>query len=793
MTAPRMVTLTGCRQHNLCGFDAELPLRRLVCVTGPSGSGRSSFVFATVHAESRRRYLESFSTAVRKNLDSLARPDLDRAENLPLTVAIRSDSLAAGPRNTVATAAGILPHLARIFTRHALPHCPTCDHIVRRFSPEDVLAEFRSLPEGTRIQIGFRFREPIPLGVAADWLSKSGFARCLQDGRTCGLDELAGDSGPVPAAGLPVIVDRLKSGAASEVRLRESLELAFRGGNHDCFVLAEAAFGEESTPLTVDGREWFERAFSRDLRCMTCNRLFPEPQPALFSFSTAIGACPRCRGIGTVRPSRTAPVEDCPECRGARYGPDARAYRVGGESLPDLLGLTSRAVKDRLDRWKEADFSGDILSGLRTRLDALRDVFVSHLSLNLPIRRLSPSEIRRIALAGAAAAPLTGALYLIDSPSAGVPAGELPQIGNAIQGLCNAGNSVWVVDDHPEFIARADTIVRFGPGGGADGGAIVFQGTRDDYLSEFPENDSPAEFPPDDDAGEIAWSGWCWPGIPSSPIQCPLRKICVVTGSSETRSVAYFRDVLIPAVIGNLDSEFGRVQVDGLERIDETVAIAPDTRTPPLRSLVVSTLKIFGAVRALLADVPEARRRNLPLRAFSLNAADGVRCPACEGTGQISVDLQHLPDLELICPECEGGRYQPLVKDIRYRGLNVIEILALTADEAFRFFKGHPSIQRKLQMLRELNLEYLRLGQPRRQLSLGERCRLQLASESARVSQNRRLLLIEEPTTGLAREEVFSLVQVFRRLTEAGGSVMIADHHPVLLKLADAIVDVTRR
>ena len=789
VAATRTVSLTGCRQNNLRGFDAEISLHRLVSITGRSGSGRSSFVFATVHAESRRRYIESFSTSARKNLESLARPKLDGADHLPLTVAIRSDSLARGPRNTVATATGILPHLAQLFSRQGQPHCPACDRAVRRYSPEEILAELDELPDGTRVQLGFRFRENIPVNVAADWLVKSGFARCLRDGETHSLDELTEESGPVPPAGLPVIVDRLKTGSGGVVRLRESLELCFRGGNRDCFVLAETPFGSDVSRRPVDGGDWFERVFSRDWRCHGCNRLFLEAQPALFSFSTAIGACPQCRGIGAVRESRSALVEDCPECGGTRLGPDARAYRIGDDSLPDLLRLSLGALVKKLGRWKSSGTIEDAAGSLELRLHALQTVCVSHLPLNLPVRRLTSSETRRIALADAAASPLTGALYLIEAPSSGLPRGELPRIRDAIETLYRAGNSVWLVDDHPDFIAHADSVVRFGPAGGADGGSIVFQGTADEYRSEFAQRDAPELTLQTDDAGEVTCAGWEWPGVRLASLTMPLRKLIVVTGASNTRSVAFFRDVLAPSVRGTPDSRFGTVQVDGLEQIDETISIAPESRTPPPRSLVVSSLKIFGAIRALLADVPEARRRSLSLRSFSLNVADGVRCPACDGTGMVAVDLQHLPDLELVCPECEGNRYQPFVKEIRYRGLNVIEILELTADEAFRFFKGHPLIQRKLQMLRELNLQYLRLGQARRQLSLGERCRLQLASESARVSQNRRLLLIEEPTTGLARDEVASLVQVFRRLTEAGASLLIAEHHPILLDHADTVID----
>lgn len=778
MSEKRGVSLRGCRQNNLTGFDLELPLRTLIAFTGSSGSGRRSLVFGTVHAESRRRYLESFSTAARGELESFARPDLDAAEGLPLTVAIRADSLAAGPRQTVATATGALPLLAGVFCRHAQPHCAACRRDVRSWTPQDVVDEIRQLPAGTRLQVGFLLRESLPLGEAARWLVRGGFSRGVVDERVISLETLTADTRSLPTEGLFVIVDRIASDTGDDSRWRESLEVCFRGGRDTCRIIAERPLLDDSpaATLTLDGRDWFRSDFSRILRCAGCGREFPEPVPQLFSFSSALGACRECRGTGSIRTARGAATETCPVCGGDRWNDDARAFRWRGRSLPELLSLTL----DEFSAWFSDVSAGSASRGLcetlASRLAPLRQAGLGVLRLDAPIASLSDGERRRLALCHALAAPLTGALYLVETPSSGVVDTELDALAEQLAQLRERGNSVWIIDDHPGLLAGCERVIRLGPGAGTHGGQIVFDGLPAEYARRFPAGPTESARTKSHSGAQIVWKRPGAEGETSETHTIGSPSLTIFTGPSASRPIEVFRAAVVPEM--SLDPRF-----------EQVIAPRRHMATGSVRNVVAAALHVFPAIRRAFAETPEARRRQATAAAFSLHATDGLRCSVCEGTGRIAIDMRHLSDLESVCHECRGTRYRAEVDEFRLRGVSIVEALRMTADDAFRFFKGDPGIQRKLQRLREWNLHYLRLEQPLSELSPGELCRLRLAAETGRVSVARRLFLLEEPTAGLSREEVPLLLEAFRRLIDAGATVLCADTHPLLIAGADAVID----
>jgi excinuclease ABC subunit A len=782
------ITLTGCAQHNLCDLDLAFPADALIFVTGPSGAGKSSLVFGTLHAESRRRYLESLSTAERSRLDQIAPPQLENAENLPLTVAIRSNSLSSGPRNTVGTESGLLAPLQVLFASRSEGFCPDCGQPVKVWQTADVLAELDTFPPDTRLQLGFPFQQEVNSAEAADWLTAAGFRRVVLDDRVLTLEELK--QLDRKSTHLTVLVDRVKLGSAETSRLRESLEACYRAGRGTCELFAEGPpANSEWTACELDGRPWSRHQFSRERDCLHCGRSMLDPVPALFRWTSPLGTCPACRGRGVVKleAGRTSGKQQsvCPACEGARLNPDARGYRLHGSSLPELHALTIR----EFGIWINRHLEQDLLKGeLQRRIEVLNNLGLSDLPLDLATHRLSDAERVSISQANAAAEPFPGALYLIEEPFSGRVVEEWPAVVKVLNRLRDGGAGVCVVQARAGVLQQLDSvspdrIFRLGPGSGDRGGRLVEEDHEDATAADLPERRS--ETSPDK---IVCVQHLSWPWIEETEIAIAEGGLTVLTGSTPTRAVALLREVLTPALSGEPSPQRESVTFDRSLPFEQVQALTAETRRPHPRQIVAAAVGAFGGIRTVITETDDAKKRNLAKQDLSLFNKQGARCRRCEGTGRIGVDFDFLPEFELNCPECGGSRYEARVSDVRFRGLTLPEMLELTAEEAFRLFKGHHSVQRRLQLLKQVRLGYLRLGQSLTEMSRGERQRLRLAASLAKIRGTRTLLLAEELSWGLANAELPSLLSVLREFTTAGHSVVLVDAHEFWEKNSDIFV-----
>ena len=807
--AVRMMELRGVRVHNLRQVDLDIPLGKLVVLSGVSGSGKSSLAFDTIFAEGQRRYIESFSASARQYLERIERPNADRIAHVPPAIAIRSESSSRelSPLTTVASLSEVDVALRRLFARVGHVICPTCQCEVRPHSVPAVIREIEQLPPGIRLQFCFSPSSDDDHQLPAAWLAR-GFTRAIISGELLPLDQLAAD---VRLNDAWIVADRLVSGKATSERLADAAELAFREGNGRFVVLVECAASEPADPLgsthRIDGRTWTVHRFSRHWECTTCHSQFLPPEQRLFEPHFR-GGCPAAVH-GNRNQSLLASGEECPQCRGTLLCPEALAVRVGGRNFADMLKLTvAEAIKIFEDLPQSISASEQSLSQLardeiRRRLQLMVELSLGHLRLQRSARSLSSGQIRRLLLAAACGSRITGTLCIIDEPSAGLDPSEVPSLIQTLRQLVLQRNSVIVVDHDPQLIRAADHVVDLGPGAGPQGGNVVFAGNPDQLAlvedsataralrieTDRPVNVRVPRKPTDWlDLNQIHFRN-----LHDLRVKIPLGVLCVISGPGGSGKTSLLSGVLVPAVRYRLNPTTDAVgrdccEISGGESITELSVVDRTPLTRSSRSNAATWIEVFDDIRDVFAMSAEAKQRGFGPQHFSFNAAQGGRCRACRGTGVLRHDMQFLPDVTLTCPECGGTRYRREILDVKYRGRSIADVLAMSAAEAATFFRNHQRLQGRLQMLKQIGLEYLVLGQPTDTLSGGEAQRLKLAAKLT-SGKGPTLIVCDEATVGLHPADVTRLAGCFDELLAIGHSIVVIDNSPELLNAADYIIE----
>ncbi len=794
------IKVRGARVHNLKNIDVDIPREKFVVITGVSGSGKSSLAFDTIYAEGQRRYMESLSSYARQFLGLPDKPDVEQIEGLSPAIAINQKTTNNNPRSTVGTVTEIYDYLRLLFARIGKPHCPNCGKPVTPQSLDQILAQILKLPEGTK----FILLAPIvnrQKGTHKETLERLknlGFVRVQVDGKLRGLDEEI-KLGKTVKHTIELVVDRLIIREGIRSRLSDSLETALKFGNGVVYVKIDEKI------LT----------FSEKNACVDCGISLPDIEPQLFSFNSPRGACKTCGGLGKIFKqlnwesmfewmqavhefkTNDNAFELCPDCHGKRLNPAALSVTVDDLNIAAVCDMSvekcGKFFIELENKLNDTDkkISRQILKEIKSRLKFLCDVGLDYLTLSRKSATLSGGEFQRIRLATQIGSALTGVLYVLDEPSIGLHQHDNEKLLETLKNLRDLGNTLLVVEHDEETMRAADMLVDIGRGAGKLGGEVIAQGTADevsknpnsltgDYLSgkkfiEVPAVRRNAE-------NFLEFENLTANNLKNLSVKVPLEVLTIITGVSGSGKSTLVDEIIFPRLSKDTETlkKFG---VNTIIKIDQD----PIGRSP--RSNVVTYTKIFDRIRNIFADTQGAKIRGYNSGRFSFNVRGG-RCESCNGNGVLKIPMNFLPDVYVTCDVCGGARFNAETLEVKYKGKNIAEVLAMTVDEALKFFENIPALQRMLQVLHDVGLGYIELGQPANTFSGGESQRVKLAAQLARpITQMKNIYIMDEPTTGLHFDDVKKLIAVVQRLVERGDSVIIIEHNLDVIKNADYIID----
>lgn len=504
--------------------------------------------------------------------------------------------------------------------------------------------------------------------------------------------------------------------------------------------------------------------------------------------------------------SRYRSYRRCPECEGKRLKPEALGYRIAGKNMSELAAMRGDEALPFFEslelNTRDATIAKEPLRQVKDRLRYLEQVGLSYLQIDRTLRTLSGGETQRVALTSALGSALVNMLYVLDEPTAGLHPHDVDRLRVAIEGLRDRGNTVVIVEHEESMIRCADEVIEIGPGAGESGGQLVFQGKPSELIKcersitgDFlagRRGHTLLERTPRKPRGWITLAGATGHNLKEVTVEFPLGVLCLVTGISGSGKSSLIQDTLYGAVRRQLgessDTPLPFRELIGVGQIKECVLIdqAPISRSP--RSSPVSYVKAFDSIRQVFAETVEAKTRNFSAGHFSFNSELG-RCAACEGDGQLQVDMQFLADVSMVCPTCEGTRYRDEILQVHYRDRSIADVLAMTVRQAYAFFRGHDQVQAKLKRLIDVGLDYVAIGQPATTLSSGEAQRLKLAAFLASANRKKTLFILDEPSTGLHFADVVRLFDCFDALIADGHSLIVVEHNLQLIRAADYLID----
>ncbi|MCK9796128.1 excinuclease ABC subunit UvrA [Isoptericola sp. 4D.3] len=790
--APDAITVRGARVHNLKDVDVTVPLNRLVAIAGVSGSGKSSLALGVLYAEGSRRYLEALSTYTRRRLTQAAHAAVDSVEHVPAALALRQRPRVPGVRSTFGTSTELLNSLRLLFSRLGHHRCPNG----HRLEPTmDVALDLPLTCPVCQVVFG-------PPGAESFAFNSEGACpRCAGTGTVREVDEHALVPDPSRSIDEGAVVPWQMFGLAAVPKV--AAELGVR---------TDVPFAE----LTPE-----ERAIVFDGEPVKRVILYPAKNGKLFELNAsyrnarqeALKKATTSKGLDRV--DRFLSVQTCPDCHGTRLSEQARSSLLDGI---DLAEATAKTLDD-VTAWVRtipatvppamAPMAESIVNQMVATAGRLVELGLGYLTLDRASSTLSTGERQRVALSRAVRNRTTGVLYVLDEPSIGLHPANVDGLLGVVRSLLADGNSVVVVDHDVQVLRQADHLIEIGPGSGRAGGTVVVDGdlesverSEDSLIAGFISGREEIVVRDRPDADDVFAVGRL--GLRTAPLHTvhaldldvPRGRLTAVTGASGSGKTTLVLESLVPALRADaagqpLPEHVRSVTPDGIARVNVVDASPIGIN---VRSTVATYSGVLADLRRAYAATPAAKERGLKAGDFSYNTGS-LRCPTCDGTGQIELDVQFLPDVDILCPDCEGSRYAPEADAVRRiprggegDGLTLPRLLACTVTEAIEHAGDLAKVRSRLSTLVDLGLGYLTLGEATPALSGGEAQRLKLATELDR-DQRDALFVLDEPSVGLHPLDVRVLLGVLQRLIDRGATVVFIEHDVDMIANADHVID----
>jgi excinuclease ABC subunit A len=943
------ILIQGAREHNLKSINLKIPRGKIVVITGPSGSGKSSLAIDTIFAEGQRRYVEALSAYARQYLELMPRPEVDFIDGLSPAIAIEQKTAASNPRSTIATTTEIYDYLRLLFATIGEPHCPTTGKPLIRQTSSEIIDQLCALPKGTRVIILAPVISNTQCNIRSvlSAFEKEGFIRARIDGV---IYELSAHNNMKFDENKPhtveIIIDRLIIDENSRVRIADSVETALKFGNGRIVASIQGAPTSTTNNVNTNSYEtiktshtnsWEDLLFSTNYYSPETNEWFEKPEPRDFSFNAPYGTCPNCAGLGyqlsfdeelivkdpkkslsegaiapwyrkspklkrfyeiiiqdlarhykqrldtpfknlsddfkkilfwgsgdekiefhllankepIIKPfeglipllektfnetksiekksflKRYMSLSTCKACNGTRLTPrilavtlkskaafqDSIGFKkinphIPGLSIIDVCRLTISRAIDFFENLILSDFQSKIIKEIHkeiiTRLRFIAGVGLGYLTLDRECGTLSGGEYQRIRIASQLGSSLTGVIYILDEPSIGLHQRDNELLISTIKQLKELGNSVIIVEHDSEIILNADYIIDLGPGAGVNGGRLVASGTPAEiinnpdsltgqYLSGKLTITSPKHKTVSLNSDKILKIiGAKQNNLKNIDVTIPLGVITCVTGVSGSGKSTLIDEILRKELFrifyGAKEKSGAHDAILGTEFINKVIVVdqSPIGRTP--RSNPATYTGLFDIIREIFSQLSASKIRGFGPSRFSFNTKGGC-CEKCQGDGVIKFEMHFLPPVYVTCDKCNGKRYNKETLEVVYRGKNIADVLEMSFDEAFNFFKSFPQITEICRTLQEVGLGYLKLGQAGTTLSGGEAQRLKLAKELSKRNTGQTLYILDEPTTGLHFHDINRLMDVLFKLRDLGNTIIIVEHNMDVIKCADWIID----
>lgn len=827
------IEIINAREHNLKNVSVKIPHNKLTVITGVSGSGKSTIAFDILFSEGQRRYLESLNAYARQFIQPGSRPEVDLITGISPTVAIEQRTSRGGNKSTVGTLTEIHHYLRLLFVKNGKQFCPKCNIPISPLSKESIRSKIISDFEGFKVYILAPLiidRKGSYKEIAA-WAINRNYSKLRVDGKILFAKKFP-KLDRYKEHCIELVIDELLIEKKYESKLNSFIDDALIFGKGSMGLLIKGC-KQSTLKNNSKNRNSVLHLFSTSSACARCGSGFTELDPRLFSYNSKKGWCKVCIGSGLKQISDMEntsqaeasestivntydALENCDECEGGRLNKTAQSVFIDHKSIVDLSAYSIIDLKSWCNAYfktlsnRESTIAEDLISEILARLDFLEQVGLGYLSLNRSAPTLSGGESQRIRLASQLGSNLKGVCYILDEPTIGLHPRDNRALLGILRSLQKKGNTVVVVEHDEETINIADNIIDIGPQAGLNGGNLIAQGKLVDIVSnpvsitgKYLRNPITKQVKKTEATPKsfLKIFGANSNNLKNLNIKIPINSLSVITGVSGSGKSTLAKNILIKnikALCSKKDSKklsphsklwSGCEKIENWESISRVLEVDQSPIGKTSRSTPATYIGLWDKIRSVFSQCSESKMRGWSNSHFSFNSGEG-RCSTCKGNGVQKIEMNFLPNVLIKCEECSGKRFTHETTKVLWKKKSISDILEMNIENALDFFTAHHSITKSLNLLKELGLGYLTLGQPSSTLSGGEAQRIKLASELYKSNDHTHTFyVLDEPTVGLHMADVEKLIKALNKLVTLGNTVVVVEHQVDIWAASDWIID----